>query len=155
MDFYSSSFDIWFEENIRSDCNSYSLGLNWNVYFVVICWALWKRRCSSVFNGGHDRFNDIVKYCNRVGMELSIVHAASSNVVVVRSVYSPWCKLAAGWVRVNADGAVSGSDGRVATGGVLRDDSGKWLFGFSRSLGICSVLIAEVWAAHDARMHAW
>ncbi|KAK9029762.1 hypothetical protein V6N11_026864 [Hibiscus sabdariffa] len=40
-------------------------------------------------------------------------------------------------------------------GGVLRDDCGEWVFGFSRKVGRCSVLLAELWAIHDMLQHVW
>ncbi|KAE8676972.1 hypothetical protein F3Y22_tig00111565pilonHSYRG00006 [Hibiscus syriacus] len=33
--------------------------------------------------------------------------------------------------------------------------NGAWLFGFSRSLGVCSVLNAELWEIHTVLAHAW
>jgi len=30
-------------------------------------------------------------------------------------------------------------------GGVLRDDNGKWICGFSKWLGVCSAYVAELW----------
>lgn len=46
-----------------------------------------------------------------------------------------------GWIKCNSNGSLS--KGGVATcGGVLRDSHGRWLGGFSRRLGSCSVLMA-------------
>ncbi|KAL4377823.1 hypothetical protein GQ457_02G031140 [Hibiscus cannabinus] len=59
------------------------------------------------------------------------------------------------WVHINADEVVGGFDGRTSIEGVVCDDLGEWLFGFARSLISCSVLVAEIWAAHDALMHPW
>ncbi|KAL4377835.1 hypothetical protein GQ457_02G021690 [Hibiscus cannabinus] len=124
MDFYLDSFEICFHENIRGVCN------------------------------GQECYSDIVGYCRRVGDEVGAIQPPLTHVVDNRLASSPWHKLVEGWVRVNADGAVSGSDGRATIGGYFRDDSGEWLFGFSRSHGTCPVLVAEVWAAHDALMHS-
>ncbi|KAE8731243.1 hypothetical protein F3Y22_tig00002840pilonHSYRG00794 [Hibiscus syriacus] len=43
----------------------------------------------------------------------------------------------------------------AAAGGVLRDGQGKWVFGFARSIGICSPLMAEMWDIHDSLCFAW
>ncbi|KAE8657603.1 hypothetical protein F3Y22_tig00116989pilonHSYRG00686 [Hibiscus syriacus] len=66
-----------------------------------------------------------------------------------------WCKATRGGVKVNADGVLGGSPRMDAVGGVLRDDQGKWIFSFDRSLGICTALMAELWVIHDSLVHAW
>ncbi|MBA0610458.1 hypothetical protein Godav_011306, partial [Gossypium davidsonii] len=44
------------------------------------------------------------------------------------------------------DGAVKAESSLATAGGVMRDRRGKWILGFNRYLGICSVLEAELWA---------
>jgi len=34
--------------------------------------------------------------------------------------------------------------------GVLRDDNGKWICGFSKWLGVCSAYVAELWGVLKA-----
>ncbi|KAL4312666.1 hypothetical protein GQ457_01G024060 [Hibiscus cannabinus] len=38
---------------------------------------------------------------------------------------------------------------------VIRDDQGNWIFGFSKSVGICSVLTTELWAILFGLRHVW
>ncbi|KAL4377132.1 hypothetical protein GQ457_02G030770 [Hibiscus cannabinus] len=45
-----------------------------------------------------------------------------------------------GWHSLNIDGVVC-----LSSGGLLRDDEGHWIIGFSKSIGSCSVLNAELW----------
>jgi len=45
---------------------------------------------------------------------------------------------------LNTDGAVRGTLGPAGAGGVLRDDKGEWILGFSEYLGHCSTLTAEL-----------
>ncbi|KAK5824521.1 hypothetical protein PVK06_019296 [Gossypium arboreum] len=40
----------------------------------------------------------------------------------------------------NSYGSIKDMHGRVATDGVLHDDEGRWILGFSRSIGYCSIL---------------
>ncbi|KAK9042626.1 hypothetical protein V6N11_017693 [Hibiscus sabdariffa] len=60
-----------------------------------------------------------------------------------------------GWIKINTDAVVAGSDRLAIIGGVFRDHTGKWIFGFSRKVGVSTVLIAELWAIHDALQRAW
>ncbi|XP_039030217.1 uncharacterized protein LOC120164270 [Hibiscus syriacus] len=69
--------------------------------------------------------------------------AANCDIVVKPTVHneSNLCKRKnppMGWVRVNVDGAVRERDGVTVCGGIIRNDQGEWIFGFSRSLGVCS-----------------
>ena len=60
-----------------------------------------------------------------------------------------WLKPAAGWVKLNTDGAYSSSRGLAGGGGLLRDSNGNWIHGFACFLGNCSSTIAELWALKD------
>ncbi|MBA0654386.1 hypothetical protein Goklo_021400, partial [Gossypium klotzschianum] len=40
-------------------------------------------------------------------------------------------------------------DDFAAAGGIVRDSNGKWIFGFCRYLGCCTVLDAELWGILD------
>ena len=39
--------------------------------------------------------------------------------------------------------------GVAGRGGIIRNDRGEWLAGFSRNIGIASSFIAELWALRD------
>jgi len=52
-----------------------------------------------------------------------------------------------GWRVLNTDGAVKGGTGPAGAGGVLRDDKGEWILGFSEYLGHCTAIKAEIRAA--------
>lgn len=40
-------------------------------------------------------------------------------------------------------------------GGVIRDQVGNWLLGYSRHLGSCSILEAELWGIFEGINMAW
>ncbi|KAL4383133.1 hypothetical protein GQ457_15G003950 [Hibiscus cannabinus] len=58
------------------------------------------------------------------------------------------------WVKINNDGAVVGRLNLATIGGVLRNNVGAWIFYFSRGIGYCSVLLAELWTVHNALLYA-
>ncbi|KAK9003078.1 hypothetical protein V6N11_060649 [Hibiscus sabdariffa] len=60
-----------------------------------------------------------------------------------------------GWMKANCDGAVNLKNDMAAVGGVIRDGNGASIFGFTRRIGQCLVLIAELWVIHDILNHAW
>ncbi|KAJ7971875.1 Ribonuclease H [Quillaja saponaria] len=47
---------------------------------------------------------------------------------------------------MNCDGASWGNLGLSSASCVLRDDNGKWLYGYGRKIGWCNPFWAELWA---------
>lgn len=56
----------------------------------------------------------------------------------------PWVCLKEEWVRCNSDGALKAERNRAGCGGVCRDYNGRWLYEFSKYLGSCNALMAEL-----------
>ncbi|MBA0731280.1 hypothetical protein Golax_022467 [Gossypium laxum] len=52
-------------------------------------------------------------------------------------------------IYLDIDGAVQTNTGLSATGGVVRDEMGKWILGYSWLLGKSSVFVAELWRILD------
>jgi len=55
-----------------------------------------------------------------------------------------WYPLLEGYIKVNVDGSSFGNPGNASFGGLLRNNSGVWIHGFSRSCGRASNLLAEL-----------
>ncbi|XP_061358051.1 uncharacterized protein LOC133302309 [Gastrolobium bilobum] len=51
-----------------------------------------------------------------------------------------------GWCKLNVDGAVKTNHRVASCGGLVRDDKGGWITGFSYYIGSYSPLMAELWA---------
>ncbi|KAK8505304.1 hypothetical protein V6N12_067273 [Hibiscus sabdariffa] len=66
-----------------------------------------------------------------------------------------WSRSAPGWIKGNVDASVHTANGLAAIGGVMRDANGNWIVGFTRPVGRCSVLLAELWALHDMLARTW
>ena len=61
----------------------------------------------------------------------------------------PWL----GWVKLNTDGCCKREFNIASGGGILRDNKGNWMGGFSIMLGLCAVPEAELWAmVHGVRL---
>ncbi|KAL6194707.1 hypothetical protein ACLB2K_035784 [Fragaria x ananassa] len=59
------------------------------------------------------------------------------------------------WIKLNVDGSLHKNTGIICVGGVLRNDRGEWLNGFSAKLGIGQVLEAELWGLLKGMEMAW
>ena len=53
------------------------------------------------------------------------------------------------WVKLNSDGSSMGNPGRAGGGGIIRNEEGKWIKGYARSIGNMTSIAAELWALRD------
>ena len=60
-----------------------------------------------------------------------------------------WERPQVGWACLNTDGAAVGNPGRARCGGLIRNERGEWLGGFSRSIGCADSFMAELWGLRD------
>ncbi|KAK5794169.1 hypothetical protein PVK06_035378 [Gossypium arboreum] len=49
------------------------------------------------------------------------------------------------WVCLSTNGSMRIDDGFAMDGGCVRDHNGEWIIGFTKYLGNCTVLEAELW----------
>ena len=54
-----------------------------------------------------------------------------------------WSKPLLGWFKLNTDGASLGNPSKVGGGGLIKDSEGRWIRGFSRSIGHATSVMAE------------
>ncbi|KAL4284759.1 hypothetical protein GQ457_16G014900 [Hibiscus cannabinus] len=66
-----------------------------------------------------------------------------------------WTPPARGWHKLNSDGARRVLNGWASCGGVICDSFGNWCLGFSKFVGICSVVEAELWGVFVGLLCAW
>ena len=57
-----------------------------------------------------------------------------------------------GRLKLNTDGATSKALGVAGGGGLIRDNQGNWVIGFSRRIGVTNSFMVEVWALRDGLM---
>ncbi|KAK4480848.1 hypothetical protein RD792_011700, partial [Penstemon davidsonii] len=70
-------------------------------------------------------------------------------------IWGDWVKPDKGWFKVNTDESVLVEKKSAAAGGVIRDDEGVWIRGFSRNLGDVTITVAELLAAREGLSLAW
>ncbi|KAK8579612.1 hypothetical protein V6N12_069926 [Hibiscus sabdariffa] len=126
--FLSSPFDSCLRHNLLVETGNVLQGVPWNCRFAIFCWLLWKRRCAVIFYSDFIRHDDILMQGDRLVVEYVISSAHVSR---------------------------QPSPVNVVPSGVLRDENGSWILDFGRSIGCCSVLVAELWAVQDMLARAW
>lgn len=60
-----------------------------------------------------------------------------------------WIPPTVGYVKLNFDGSSIRECGIGGCGGLIRDSSGKWVTGYTKSLGYCNAYIAELWGVYE------
>ena len=60
-----------------------------------------------------------------------------------------WEKPDIGWVKLNTNGSFSDLLNAAGYGGLIRDDQGNWIGGFSRHIGNTDSFLAKIWALRD------
>ena len=60
-----------------------------------------------------------------------------------------WERPLQGWKKLNMDGAFNGDIGLASCGGIVRDERGWWVNGFSKQIGITNNFEAELWGLRE------
>ncbi|KAK8486596.1 hypothetical protein V6N11_068290 [Hibiscus sabdariffa] len=124
----------------------------WIIFFVDL---LWKERCSTIFEPERSHREDLLLRGNRLLDECQHAFATTSRSQLPGLVTQRWSRPPPGWIKANVDASVLSTAGSASLGGVFRNEDGSWHYGFTRNIGHCSVLFAELWALHDCLSKAW
>ena len=60
-----------------------------------------------------------------------------------------WERPESGWLKLNTDGSFDDLLGNAGGGGLIRDEQGQWVAGFTRKIGKINSFMAEAWALRD------
>ncbi|KAL3527564.1 hypothetical protein ACH5RR_012220 [Cinchona calisaya] len=66
-----------------------------------------------------------------------------------KEIYIAWQHLPESVIKLNTNGVSHGNPGAAGAGGVFRNQSGDWVFGFSRAVRIATNSFTEAWAIRD------
>ena len=61
----------------------------------------------------------------------------------------PWERPLQGWKKLKTDGLALGEHGSAGCGGVIRDEGGHWVAGFSKQIGYTGCFAAELWGLRE------
>lgn len=144
----------------RLGCNESKKGLTNRVFlqlgpfYGVACWLLWSWRNRDIFD---DQFLKPTDPFNRINVSWNLyVHTNDFMQVFATNQFHSqrWIPPDVGWVKVNVDGAVARLSNRAGCEGVIRDNCGSWIMGFTKTLGQSNPHTAEEWAVYRGLMAA-
>ena len=139
---------MWLEKNYKDNKCRVSNQPPWKIVFPFAIWLLWKNRNDVAFKNHGVQSNVYEKVLfNALEFQHCVLIpkiSGSKRVVQIR-----WDKPQSGWFCLNTDGFALGSSGKAGCGGLIRNDQGEWVGGFSRRLGCISSFTAELWGLRD------
>ncbi|PPD79776.1 hypothetical protein GOBAR_DD23298 [Gossypium barbadense] len=68
---------------------------------------------------------------------------------------STWHSLIASCVKMNTDGVRKPHTGLACSVGIVRDNHGRWIFGYGHNIEKCSIEQAELWAIYSGLKLIW
>jgi len=71
------------------------------------------------------------------------------------TIYIGWKRPQEGWIKLNSDGACKDLGHISGCGGIFRDADGKWIKGYTKKIGACDALHAEMWGLYLGMEMAW
>ena len=101
-----------------------------------------------VFNGKTQNPRLATEIVNRA-MEFTFYASTCAKTSSRIIIQVRWEKPPAGWFKLNTDGASGSGMDRLGCGGIIRDEHGCWITGFSRRIGAANSIIAELWGLRD------
>ncbi|XP_061361919.1 uncharacterized protein LOC133305695, partial [Gastrolobium bilobum] len=153
--FLSDDMEDWITKNLDRDRRNSS----WRLKFGVICWFIWKDQNSLVFNEKgsslQEIFSQVSIFVNNTIAANEMSSMAGLAMDRFEEIWVNWRPPPADRVKINFDGAFSGSGSRASCGGVCRDGDGHWIMGYSQKLNPESVLMAELWGLTIGLEWAW
>ncbi|KAL4320177.1 hypothetical protein GQ457_18G016630 [Hibiscus cannabinus] len=153
------NFVDWIRVNLANPSYFASVVFEWDIFFGSTLWVLWKHRNLCALDPSQLESFVIWRESWRVynqciqGLNMGLV----SQWICRSSLPSGgrWQPPSEGWHKLNTDGARVVSNSMSSCGGVIRDCNGGWRIVFSRFVGICSVLEAELWGVVEGLRLAW
>ncbi|KAK4482042.1 hypothetical protein RD792_012965 [Penstemon davidsonii] len=157
LKFQQIDADSWIKDNVtkvRFD-NIILPYAPWYMVFIATVWMIWKSRNKYIFQNVRDPVKQTVFAIKCLVGDMERIPAKKGKRKLGKPSLVSWSKPLKGWHKLNTDGSVLESKNCAAAGGLIRDDTGSWVVGFSRKLGSTSITMAELLAAREGLEMAW
>ncbi|CAA7023659.1 unnamed protein product [Microthlaspi erraticum] len=153
--FFDKTLLVWLYENLQPGVTVATVP--WSTTFSMAVWWGWKWRFGNVFGENcpcRDRVQFVMELAAEVwGANQLLGAKGSERPREVRHI--GWKVPAAGWFKLNTDGASHGNLGPATAGGVIRDGDGRWMGSFALNIGRCTAPLAELLGVYYGLVVAW
>lgn len=133
------NFQTWVKSNINSGGRGKEDQL-WVSVFCLTLWYTWKWRCKQIFEEDQDT-NPLSYQTTSTALNDWIIANGDGNTNTAML----WKPPDPDHYKINTDGTYNTRTKSIGAGGLMRDNNGTWVRGFSINLGIGDILQAELW----------
>ena len=142
-EFWNANLQEWLNANGRMFKSLIVGKPPWSMIFPFAIWNVWKSRNNFVFKRKTQNPGLAVEIIRQTKEFLYCVHSPRSPIRKVIKIIR-WERPPKGVAKLNTDGALYTHSGSAGCGGVVRDDKGEWMAGFSRRIGATNNFMAEL-----------
>ncbi|XP_028754580.1 uncharacterized protein LOC114714055 [Neltuma alba] len=141
----TDQWNEWLTWNTRHKPGRGRFGsFEWMQVLSWICWLLWNARCKYLFDGATTTHKDILQRCLHHLMEYTSHQKLKHKIFCLDLEEEEyWTPPPSNSVRIDVDGSVK-TNSQAACGGTIRNNGGEWITGFTRYIGVGSVIEAEL-----------
>ena len=149
--FYSQGIRDWLASNAKAKASRIADEVPWNIVFPFALWLIWKQRNQVVFNqkSPNPCLTKLIKM-QATEFFLCINRPKGNRRMVIRQIR--WEKPTSGWLKLNTDGSFDDLLGNIGGGGLIRNEQGDWVAGYTKKVGKANSFVAEAWALRDGLM---
>ncbi|KAA3474835.1 GTP cyclohydrolase 1-like [Gossypium australe] len=144
--FFSEPLQSWLTSNLCCHLKLQDKETTWSCLFGIIAWRIWKNRNLSIFQNIDWTPIELIKSSLSWAQSFETLNT-DSKATVTYSRNLQHCS--DNWVHLSSDRAVVRISGNASARGVVRDQNGNWILGFTHFLGRCSSLEVELWGVLD------
>lgn len=153
MEFFLEPANIWLKSRAIGTTDPTRSMAPANTIFLYTVWAIWKARNNLIFNKQRSPATITAKTALTNAMEFK---SATSNWQFAASprpsAPATWIPPPDGFFKLNSDGSVQRNS--AAAGGLIRDQRGDWVSGFSMNIGPSSIADSELWGLRQGIFQA-
>lgn len=142
------NFMDWVKQN-ATDHNTLGDNTLWSCKFMYTLWEIWKARNTWVFEAKCRSPVEVVKSATFQAEEARRWLVNHGVTRMAKSIWVGWTPPDGGWVKLNTNGARKGATVLASAGGLIRNQHGNWICGFSVKIGVATSFIAECWGLRE------
>ncbi|KAE8696542.1 putative calcium-binding protein CML28 [Hibiscus syriacus] len=120
---------------------------------------VWEHRNGRIFDPDYFEHESVLEKSRRLTLEANCAMESSLPMFQFShrpcTIHDAWQPPPHNWCKINTDRSHNIGSGFASYGGVFRSSNGGWMFGFSKLIGICSIVEAELWGIHEGLFHGW
>lgn len=144
---FSRNLEDWLQANYLRKVGHKSAN-PWSTLFLFTIWSIWKNKNKIAFDNAIPN-SSLHKIHLSQAYEYSFCVSKSKLKALKVVVAIRWNKPLEGWYKLNTDGVSFENPGKDGGGGIIRDNQGNWVKGYSRAIGFTTSITTELWALRD------